>query len=298
MIQWKMITEGAKVVKKVAIRYAPQILTGIGIGCMAGATVHAIKVSPKAKEELDEIDNEELTHGEFFKKKAGTWIRYYWPEVLMVFGGAGLIIGGQHISLKRLSAATIALSMEREKVQKLTDKVAEKFGDKKLAEIQDEIAQDDVKREVVKQGITDFNTVYNTGRGHMLCFDPIGRRFFLSDLEYIRKMSMEFNKDIAEQMAKQYEAVMSLNDWYDYIDIPPLDGKVDGKTVGPNIGKDMGWRNRLMKLKITSGMLENDQTYFVIGFTDGGMPTIDENIMDDYLMNSADDSTDMPWRGR
>lgn len=294
VFSWKMVMDGAKIAKKYAVKYAPQILTGIGIGLMAGATVHAIATAPKAKAALDKIeDDPDLNHKQYILKKTRTLAAFYWPELLMTFGGAGLIIGGQHISLKRLGMATAIISTQREEIKDLKDKVAEKFGNKKLTEIEDEITKDKVS------SILNSSEVYNTGKGTTLFCDAIGQRLFYHDLERIRQERDAANHDISEQQQHGHEAVMSLNDWYsDYLGLPPLDGRIDGKKMGPNIGKDMGWRNRLVQLRFTSILLPNDQTCMVLGYTDNGGPQWDMNISDDYGLNYEDDETDMRWRGQ
>lgn len=293
MISFKTILSGAKVVKKFCVRYAPQILTGLGIASMAGATVHAIKTAPKAKKAIDEIEaDDSISHSEAAKKKTLAYAKFYWPELLMTFGGAGLIIGGQHISLGRLSTAVGLLGIEKDKVKKLTDKISEKYGDKELLKLQDEIARDDAKAHAPM----DISTVYNTGDGTMLCYEPNMQRFFWSDLEKIRKARDELNHEMSRQMQRMDEGVLSLNDWYRKINLPPMDGTFQGRKLGPNIGKDFGWRNRMIELQITAGVLPNDQTYFVIGFTPQGAPERDQDIEEDYGSSYGDDETDMPWR--
>lgn len=293
MISFKTVISGAKVVKKFCVRYAPQILTGLGIASMAGATVHAIKTAPKAKKAIDEIEaDNSISHREAAKKKTLAYAKFYWPELLMTFGGAGLIIGGQHISLGRLSTAVGLLGIEKDKVKKLTDKISEKYGDKELLKIQDDIARDSAQAHAP----VDTSTIYNTGFGTMLCYDPNTQRFFWSDLEKIRKARDELNHEMSRQMQRMDEGVLSLNDWYRKLNLPPIDGRFQGKRLGPNIGKDFGWRNRMIELQITAGVLPNDQTYFVIGFTPQGAPEMDADIEDDYGTSYGDDETDMPWR--
>lgn len=296
MINFKTITDGVKVVGKWAARNMPTILTVIGVGMMTGATVDAIKEAPVAKEELDILEEEELTHKEYFAKKTKIIVKHYWKvAVLDILGGVS-IFGGNHINLRRIATATALLSTKTDELKKLEEKVLEKDGKKKLQKYKDEIIQEKVKNAAGDS--FDISTVYNTGKGTALCFDSIGQRFFLSDLEYIRQMRDEFNSALAEQMQRHKEAVMSLNDWYGYIGLPPLDGRFNGKRMGPDLGKDLGWRNRLMQLKFTAGMLDNDQTYSVIGFTDAGGPKWDLDISDDYGSDYTDDETDTPWRGR
>lgn len=297
MLNFKTIIGGVKVVGKWAAKNMPTILTVVGVGMMAGATVEAIKTTPEAKEALDEIENDpELTHKQYFFKKTKTIAKYYWKTATLDILGGVAIFGGNHINLRRLATATALLSTKTDELKKLEEKVLEKDGAKKLQKYKDEIIQEDVKKAAGDQ--FDISTVYNTGKGNTLCFDPIGQRFFLSDLEYIRQMRDEFNNAQAEQMQRGKEAVASLNDWYGYIELPPLDGRFNGKRMGPNLGKDLGWRNRMMQLKFTAGLLDNDQTFNVIGFTDNGGPKWDLDISDDYGSDYTDDSTDMPFRGR
>ena len=296
MLNFKTIIGGVKVVGKWAAKNMPTILTVVGVGMMAGATVEAIKEAPLAKEELDILDTEELTHKEYFVKKTKIIAKHYWKVAALDILGGVSIFGGNHMNLRRLATATALLSTKTDELKKLEQKILEKDGEKKLQKYKDEIIQEDAKK--AAGDYFDISTVYNTGKGNTLCFDSIGQRFFLSDLEYIRQMRDEFNNAQGEQMQRHKEAVASLNDWYGYIGLPPLDGKFNGKRMGPNLGKDLGWRNRLMQLKFTAGMLENDQTYSVIGFTEKGGPRWDLDISDDYGSDYTDDETDTPWRGR
>lgn len=304
MISLNTIKTAWKVSKKYVIKNAPKILTIVGVAAMAGATVHAIAVSPKAKAEVDEIEqDEDLTHKEYLKKKTLTYLRFYWPEFLMVFGGGACVFGAQHINAKRIAAISTVLATQTDKLEKLENVIKTEDGEKKLQKYQDKVAQNDAEAHA---GNLDISTVYNTGKGNTLMFDPIGKRFFFSDLEFIKREAEDFTMELARQMQRGEEAVSSLNDWYEAIHLPPLDGTIEvgGRDipVGPNIGKDLGWRNRMMRLQITSGMLENDQTYFVIGFKDGFEPKLNPDICDDYGSSYdgryGDDETDMPWRGR
>lgn len=300
MISFNTFVSGAKVIKKCCIRYAPQILTGLGIFSMGAATVCGIKTAPKAKKAIDEIEaDNSISHKEAAKKKTLAYAKFYWPELLMTFGGAGLIIGGQHISLGRLSTAVGLLGIEKDKVKKLTDKISEKYGDKELIKLKDEIARD----EVAKSGPPDLSKVYNTGHGTMYVYDAIGKRFILDSVEHINKAERQINQDIAADIKRHREAVYSLNNLYeDYLGWPPLDGRVDipgidnPQKFAPNIGKDLGWRNRFVELKMTYGNFDPDHSYVIVGFSDSGGPNWDLDITDDFGSDYQDDETDMPWR--
>lgn len=299
MINLNTLKQTWKVSKKFVIKNAPKILTITGVTLMAGATVHAIVVSPKAKAEADKIEADpDISHKEYAKKKTLTYLRFYWPEFLMVFGGGACIFGAQHVNAKRIAAISTVLATQTDKLEKLENVIKTEDGEKQLQKYKDKAAQEDVKAHAQD---LDMSTVYNTGKGNMLCFEPIGQRFFWSDIEYIKREAEEFAMEQARLMQHGEEAVQSLNEWYEAINLKPLDGKINMGNrdipMGPNIGKDFGWRNRMMRLQITSGMLENDQTYFVIGFKDGFEPKLDPDICDSYGSTySGDDETDMKWR--
>lgn len=299
MLNLKTLQQAWKVSKKFVIKNAPKILTIAGVTLMAGATVHAIVVSPKAKAEVDKIEADpDISHKEYVKKKTLTYLRFYWPEFLMVFGGGACVFGAQHVNAKRIAAISTVLATQTDKLEKLENAITSTDGEKQLQKYKDKVAQNEVEK--CAKGL-DMATVYNTGKGNMLCFEPIGQRFFWSDIEYIKCEAEEFTMEQARLMQHGEEAVQSLNDWYEAINLKPLDGKIEigGRDIpmGPNIGKDFGWRNRMMRLQITSGMLENDQTYFVIGFKDGFEPKLDPDICDSYGSTySDDDESDMKWR--
>ena len=295
-VNLKTIVSGAKIVAKFAAKHAPTILTAFGVGCMAGGTVTAIVNAPKAKEQLDILnDDPELDHREYNRARFMTVLKYYWLTTLLTTGGAVMIFGGHHMNMRRIAGLTMLLGTRTEDLKKLEQAIVDTDGENKLRKYQDKAIQTDAENHAVGLG-----TVYNTGKGNTLCFDPIGKRFFLSDLDYITQQEQKFNADISHNMQRGMEAVMSLNNWYEYIDLPPLDGNIEvGDRVvpfGPNIGKDLGWRNRGILLKKTAGMLSDGTTYIVIGYKHGYGPTWDLNIEDDYG-TPYDDETDMSWRG-
>ena len=290
----KTIKEGGDILIKFAIKNSPTILTTMGVLAMAAGTVKAIVEAPKAKEELEDVESDpELSHKEYIKAKARVILYHYWSTAALTAGGAGIIFWGHKISLARTAAALAAYQMANDDLKKLEDKIVETDGEKKLNKMKNSILKDEVGT-----GPSDISTVYNTGHGNTLFYDPIGRRFFLSDIEYIRQQASAFNLELAKQIKLSKKAVMSLNDWYYFIDLEALDGTIDGNKVCTNIGKDMGWRNRLLDLKFTSILMSNNEHCTVMGYSRNGGPEWDMNISDDYYADDLeDDSTDMNWRG-
>ena len=292
-INLKTLKEGGEIILRFVVDKSPTILTTLGVLAMAAGTAKAIVEAPKAKEELEDVESDpELSHKDYILKKSRVILYHYWATAALTLGGAGIIFWGHKISLGRTAAALAAYQMSKDDLKKLEDKIVETDGEKKLNKYKDAITKDEVGT-----GPSDISTVYNTGHGNTLFYDPIGRRFFISDIEYIRQQAAVFNMELAKQIKISKKAVMSLNDWYDFIDLEELDGTIDGNKVCANIGKDMGWRNRLIDLKFTSILLSNNEHCTVMGYSKNGGPEWDMNISDDYYADDLEeDSSDMNWR--
>lgn len=276
-MNFSKIKNGMRIISKFASQHSPTILTVIGVGLMIGGVAITIVEAPKAKSDLDILEeDDELTHKEYVKEKARVIAQHYWKTATMTLGGAGIIFWGHKISLGRTAAALAAYQMSKDDLEKLKDKIVETDGEKHLNKLEEAITKDEVKR-------NPFNsaTVINTGHGNTLFYDPIGRDYFLSDLEFIRQMRDEANLDMAKTQRSCRKASLSYDGWREYIGLPALDGIVDGKKLGPAIGKDLGWLNRNIELKITCTMLPDDTVCHIMGFTKYGGPEWYANIGDE-----------------
>ncbi len=307
-LNMKVITEGAKVVTKFAAKHSPTICVIFGTALMAGAVVKTIVEAPKAKEELDDLD--ETVHYEdnipvkkYIREKTTIIARHYWPTAAMTFGGAAMIFWGHKVSLGRTAAALAAYQMSKDDLKRLENKIVEMDGEKHLEKVKDEINKD-------KALSTAFNNdlVINTGHGTHLFYDPIGRDYFLSDFEFIRQAQEDANVDLAESAKtdkygrRTKNSVMTYDQWREYLGLPPIDGTADGIRVAKAgaFGNDLGWFNRKVRIKFTSMLLSNGEHCEVMGYTDYGGPDWYFNLSDEYNSDydGDDDSTDMRDRGR
>lgn len=270
MINMATIRSGAKVVAKFAIKHLPEILSAIGVIAMGAATVHAINEAPKAKEDIEALDNNpDLDHKTYNREKAKCLIRHYWPTVTMSLGGAGLIFGGQKISLGRTAAALAALQIKTEDLEKWKRAIKETDGDKKLESLRQEVIKDSMHG-----GPENGDEIIKTGRGETLCFESISGRYFYSDIESIRRAVNLFNKSINDS-AKYSVMTGSLNEWYDFLGLEHIE-----------IGDRLGWVNRLMDVKFDSHLTTSNVPCLVLSYD--VEPTWDYDIVED--------SSDYQWR--
>ena len=126
------------------------------------------------------------------------------PPVVTGAVTIGCAVGGYKASTKQIAALSAAYTLSEKALEKYTSKAEEMLGKKKALSITDEVNQDKVNANPPKS-----DTIINTGRGQVLCYDDYSGRYFYSDPESIRKTV----NDINEQLLGDY--FVSLNEFYD-----------------------------------------------------------------------------------
>lgn len=226
--------------------HSPEILIGIGIAGMVTGTVLAVRSTPKAIELLEKrkkkLDSEKIPVGDIVKT---TW-KCYIPTIVVTSLSIACIIFADRQHVKRTVALSTACSLSETAFQTYKAKVIETIGEKKEKSIRDDIAKDEICRNPV--GKKEIIVVSNA-TGDTLCFDTISARYFKSDIEKIRKIEAQLNRDLYSDM------FVSLNDFYYALGLSPS-----------SIGDDIGWNvdNGPINLEFSSQLSENDVPCLVI----------------------------------
>jgi hypothetical protein len=141
----------------------------------------------------------------------------------------------------RAAAVAAAYTLSEKAFSEYKDKVVEKLGDKKEQAIRDEIAQEQVTRNPVPESqiiIMDGSSV--------LCREAFTGRYFLSDMETLRKAANDLN----HQINNNYYA--ALTDLYDLIGLEHT-----------SYSDEVGWNaDKLLEMNFSTAL------------TDGGKPVI------------------------
>lgn len=263
----KLLTTGAKTVALTATKNAPTILTAFGVGGVFTAVFMAIKETPKAVEDIKELERDELhaaaeeahklsENGENsvvtvkhdIKGRAIIVAKHYWPTALICVTTAGCIIAANSINLKRNAALMAAYQLATMNLADLRDKIVKVDGEKKLTKYTDEIAKD----KMAAAPISESQIVF-TGNGDNLCLDTISGRYFKSDIERIRRAESSINKRLYN------EGSIALNEFYDELGLDSID-----------IGYKLGWRmnttDDLMDIKFTSQIASNGEPCLVMQY--------------------------------
>lgn len=205
---------------------SPTILTALGVGGLVSTVILAVKATPKAMEILEREkqfrleeynDDRDL---EILDTISLTWETYL-PTTIMGLATIACMIGSNSIHLRRNAALASLFSITETALKEYQAKVVEKIGDSKEEKIRGEIAQDHLDAKPL-----DSKNVLVASTGDMLCFDSLSGRYFISDVETIRRIQNDFNKRLMTEMD------ITLNELYDEMNLDPIEmGNLMGWTI-------------------------------------------------------------------
>jgi len=240
------ITNTFKNVTKVLKKHSPEILTGIGIAGMVVAAVTAVKATPKALRLIDEKeikDGKRLNNAEVFKT---VW-KCYIPAAVTGVCSIGCIIGASSINARRNAALTAAYAISVSDLKTYKEKALEVVGDKKEQAIRDAVAKEKIAKDPVVN-----KEIIMTGSDETLCYDVLSGRYFMSDIEKIRRAVNEVNRNMRTEMC------VSLNDFYYEIGLPEI-----------RLGNYLGWNieKGYMEVMFSSDLAADGTPCLVVGYS-------------------------------
>lgn len=286
------IKTGLSIGWKQLVKMAPTLGVIFGVGLMGAAAVKTGIETPKMRDALEELENEEddISHKEYLQSKLRIYAYHLgWPAVMLV-SGAVMIFSGYRIKYTQAAIATAALASKTEEAEKLEKKIVEKYGPREYEKMKDEITKDDVMKHPI-----NYSTIINTGHGNMLCWDPLIHDYYWSDLEFIRQTARDLNDDMSDTRFRLLSnSAVNYNTWRRNLDLPDANEhpNLDKKATDVDIGKDLGWFNRSIGLKITAVLLPDDTVVHVIGFTEDGAPKWRLNLEDEDRSDFDYDESD------
>lgn len=238
-------------------RNSPTILTGVSVAGLIATVTMAVKATPKALAILEEEEYGQGHRKGYDKYDVNlvskleivklTW-QCYIPTALM--GGMTIccIIGANSINLRRNAALASIYSLTEAALKEYQAKVIETFGEAKANKIKDSIDEDTIRKNPVRD-----REVIITGRGETLCYETVSGRYFKGDIEKIRKIQNELNRDLLN------ETFISMNDVYEALGLSYT-----------KIGDDLGWdaNEGLIEFRFSSQLSEDEVPCLVIDYHD------------------------------
>lgn len=231
MIFSKVISVSAKAIAD----HSPLILTGIGVTgtittavLTARASFKSSKLIANNQERINRYgDGQALDNKEKFKL---IWDQYIPPVGTGVLTIA-CIIASNRIGTRRTAALATAMAISEKAWDEYKEKVIEKLGVRKEESFRDEIARDHINRNPAND-----KEIIVTGNGDVRCYDSITGRYFLSQMESLRKAMNDINAQIL------HSDYATLYDFYKLIGLPPTD-----------FSNEIGWNSdKMLDLQISA----------------------------------------------
>jgi hypothetical protein len=231
----RLITDNSPVVLTV-IAVTGTVTTAYLVG---KATFKAAEIIQERNEKLDVHDLWMPT-----KEKVELVWKLYVPAAVSGLLTISAIVGSNRIGARRAAAVATAFVLSERAFEEYKEKVVEKLGERKEQSVRDELAQDRVNRNPL--GTTELAML---GAGSVICYEAFTGRYFLSDMETLRKAENDINAlVIADNFA-------CLSDLYQLIGLEPT-----------SQSDDIGWNtDKLLKLEYSTVL------------TDSGKPCLSVN---------------------
>lgn len=161
-------------------------------------------------------------------------VKVFWPVALSALATCGLILGANHINLRRIAMYAGAYEIASGDLQKHKEKLAEIVGEKKAEEVEAAVTNEEIKAACDVNG--EPIVVHPTGRGDQLYYDKWSGRFFRSDRAAINEAITEVVENVGAQM------FVSLNEFYAYLGLPEIAaGDEFGFYDRPYIKEETTW---------------------------------------------------------
>lgn len=230
---------------------SPAILTGVAVaGTVATAyltgraTVKAVEVIRAEEEEARESTGDEFYECNSRRIFDLTW-RFYVPAAGSLVATIFLVVAANRVGARRAAGIVAAYALSERAYEEYREKVVEKFGDRKEQGLRDEIAQNKVTRNPPPDDL-----IWDESVNSVLCCDLFTGRYFISDMETIRRAENAVNY----MVNNNYYA--SLSDFYDQIGLPRT-----------SMSDDFGWNaDKLLEVEFSTAMTPNGRPCLTFNF--------------------------------
>ncbi len=242
----------ARRVGKFASDNSPTILTAVAVAGTVTTAYLTGKASFKAAQIIDDKENEfDSNHSDYdtHRLEPREIVQLCWRLYIPAATSLGLtiasIIAINQIGSKRIAALTAAYAISEKAFDEYKHKVVEKVGEKKERSFRDEIAQDRINRRPPPEDMVLLQDDMS-----VLCCDLFSGRYFLSDMETLRRAENDINYRI------NHDYYASLSNFYELVGLP--------KT---SMSDDFGWNaDKLLELHFSTAMTPSGKPCLTFDF--------------------------------
>lgn len=252
---------------------SPTILTGVGVAGLITTTILAVKATPKAicliqnrawEKYKEEVPNKDTEYHEWLDAEPETYqykaemkklgfkevVKVAWkpyiPAAAVGIVTITCIIFSNHISSRRNAALVSLYTLTETAFKEYQNKIVETIGKNKEQRVRDTI-----NSEQIQANPPSKNEVIMTGNGEVLCYDSLSGRYFKSDIEQIRKLVNDLNRDLLNY------GFVSLNEFYETIGLSDI-----------QLGNYMGWdvEKGMIEIDFSAQLSEEDTPCLVLNY--------------------------------
>lgn len=206
-----IVTDLIRKTNRYTHRYSPIIMTGIGLAGVATTVYLTATASFKAARAIDEAENVGGISNDStqrFKEQVNIAWKFYIPPVTTGVVTVGAIAYANRLGSKRTTAAISAYTITERAFAQYREKIVEEIGPHK-----EQIVRDDIARSVAEAAPS--RELIIAGSGEVMCCELYTRRYFMSDMEQLRKAQNDINAQVNNEL------YVSLDDFYDKIKLTP-----------------------------------------------------------------------------
>jgi len=224
--------------QKLAMDNSPVILSGVSISGVITTAYLASRASFSAARVINRVEHETGTADtvkQRLKERIPLVWKFYIPATISGAATIACIVGGTKASMTKTAVAYSLLGASEKTFSEYKEKVVEQLGAKKEETIREEIARDKVRNG--PEGIIV------TGNGKVLCYESHSGRYFMSDMETLKRAVNEVNAKMLREMDAR------LSDFYYLVGLPTT-----------QFCERSGWQNsKLLELSFYPVMTEDNQ---------------------------------------
>ena len=205
----------------------------------------AIEATWKAKESLDDLKVQTGRELRDIPKKeiVKTVAPHYVPTALSLGATLAADIGSARRAAKESAALASLYSASELALKEYKAKVVEKIGEKKEKALSEELAVEHVKTHPPVETMIEA-----TGHGDQLCYDAWNDRYFTCSIEHIRRVEIDMNRRILNEMW------VTWNEVYSEIGLKPS-----------KFGESVGWNvDTKIDFAFSSCIGDDGRTYLVV----------------------------------
>ena len=185
------LSEVIKAAKTYYNQNSPTILTGLGVAGLFGSVIFSVRATVKATKAVEEKKKELGKEKLSVKETIGATWKYYIPTAITAATSTACIIGANSRNARRNAALATVCSLSETAAAEYQDKVKEVVGESKEGDVRAAIARD-------RMAVDPPNPseVIITGKGETWFRESITQRYFKSDIEKVRKIENDLNREM------------------------------------------------------------------------------------------------------